>query len=206
MRLFDQSGSMPTLNRILVVLTAFLFSGLFQGLVSAAPTANPYAEWSDIQKRFFVPSTAQCDAHISLGPNQAIFYSRPANPRAWQLKLSRKPISQAYGAWITPTTKDGPMYTTLDHQADETQEAQIWAALSAGYARAAIRAGDREAFVVLNPGQVVKPTSNWASVEQELLQNAGFTIYQLNAQDTSADPRQHQIFPPPAQGSPPPKE
>ena len=98
------------------------------------------------------------------------------------------------------------MYTTLDHQADETQEAQIWAALSAGYARAAIRAGDREAFVVLNPGQVVKPTSNWASVEQELLQNAGFTIYQLNAQDTSADPRQHQIFPPPAQGSPPPKE
>lgn len=206
MRLVGQSGSLPTLSRILFVLAGLLFSGLFQKLTSAAPTPNPQAEWSDLQKRFFVPSPEQCDAHITLGANQAIFYSRPANPRLWAQKMNRKAISQAYGAWINPTTKDGPLYSTPNDLPSKPQEDAIWAVISAGYARAAIRAGDKEAFVVLNPGQVPESTSNWASVEQELLQGAGLTIYRLDAQDTGADPRKNQIFPPPAQGSPPPKD
>jgi hypothetical protein len=81
----------------------------------------------------------------------------------------------------------------------EEIDEQVWAQLSCGYARATTGT----AYVALNPGLVVNLDSNWLTAELPILRQNGITIMQVNAQDTTAEPVQ--IWPPPAQGAPPPK-
>lgn len=200
---FIHRGKKSPSVHLLFVLLAFVFSGLLQQCVLAAPIKDIEANNTTLTKRFFVPTDQQCDEQLQgkLGPDKSIFYSRPANVGPWAAKLNRIPITKAYGDWVEPSNPNGPQAVTPATMADYTTaiENQVWAQLSRAYARATTGT----AYVALNPGQVVDPDSNWLNAELPILRQKGITIMQVNAQDTTAQPVQ--IWPPPAQGAPPPK-
>lgn len=197
----------PTGVHLLFILLALVFSGLLQQCVQAAPIEEIEAKNSTLAKRYFIPTDAQCDQQLKsvgiLGADKSIFYSRPAQAGLWAAKLNRIPINLAFGDWMKTNNLDSPQYgvtpANLAQYMDEDIDGQIWAKLSAAYARATTGT----AYVALNPGQVVIPTSNWASQELPILRKNGITIMQVDATNTDAQPVQ--IWPPPAQGAPPTK-
>ena len=184
--------------RLLFFLFSFIFSGLFQHSVLAAPLDGFSATNTSFAKHFFLPTNQQCDEQLQLqgqfGPDKSIVYSRPASPLLWAANLNRIPITPAYGDWVNPNNQAGPLGSNLANLEDAMDaEPQIWAPLSSAYARATTGT----AYLCLNPRQVPGPSSSWLLNELLILRQKGLTIFQVNAQDTTTEPVQ--IWPAPAQ-------
>jgi hypothetical protein len=107
---FIHHGKKSASVHLLFVMLAFIFGGVLQQRVLAAPNEDGEVKNTTLAKRFFIPTDQQCDEQLQgkLGLDQSIFFSRPANVQPWVAKLNRIPITRAYGDWLSPNNQNGP--------------------------------------------------------------------------------------------------
>ena len=173
-------ASIRSIRSLLILLGALLI-GLCRYQVSAGPLR------SGISKRHFVPTAQECAAHINLPENTALFWSQTSGKHAMFARKHRlTTMDKAYGNWINPTNRDGPLGTTAP--LDRKIEAPIWDALSLAMAVAA----KGTVYVMLGSAAASKTSSTWNRVEFPALKanSAVTSIVELSPDATAlADDR-----------------